>query len=239
MELPDIGARVRHPLFGDGIVREVSGSGSSAKITVEFSPSVGRKKLLAGVAKLSSAEGSAPVERSAAANVPAPKTTTWVEALDAALEIIRGKHVARERLQDDLHQAVHSVAFWSAVRERLRSFGFAPRVVDDISGNVSFSVDNALKIRIRIAHRELLNPDQRVLAQAILAVLQQRFLMNFQPPRVTTDFGIQLSLDEAHIVEIQDEEPGELSPRAPLRRPLREQPKGMIRNRPKGWNDAR
>lgn len=239
MELPDIGARVRHPLFGDGVVREVSGSGPSAKITVEFSPSVGRKKLLAGVAKLSSADGPAPEERSAAANVSAPKSTTWVEALDATLELIRGKHVARERLIDEMEQAVRTLPFWSAVREQLRSYGFAPRVMDDISGRVSFSIDSALKIRIRVEHRELLNPDQRVLAQAILAVLQQRFLMNFNPPRVKTDFGIQLSLDEAHIIEIQDEELGELSPRAPLRRPLREQPKGVIRNRPKGWNDAR
>jgi hypothetical protein len=238
MELPQTGARVLHPLFGEGIVRDVSGSGPGAKITVEFSPSVGRKKLLAGVAKLTLA-GESSGERTVAVNAPAPAATAWVEALDTTLEAPRGKLIPRERVREDLENCVHSHGFWSAVREHLRSCGFAPRVIDDISGQFSFCVDAGLKLRIRIRHRELLKPDQRVLAPAILAVLRQRYLSQFEPPRVTTDFGIHLSLDTQHVVELQDEDLGELSPRAPLRRPLREQPKGVIRSRPKGWNDAR
>src|SRR5882724_12789004 len=46
------GDNVVHSLFGPGVVRTVAGAGLDARVTVDFSSSVGQKKLLAGVANL-------------------------------------------------------------------------------------------------------------------------------------------------------------------------------------------
>src|SRR4051794_28065592 len=55
------GDKILHPMFGPGEVAAVSGSGADAKLTIDFAPSVGRKKLLAGVVNLKKADGDTPV----------------------------------------------------------------------------------------------------------------------------------------------------------------------------------
>ncbi|HWJ22415.1 MAG TPA: hypothetical protein VNS52_08695, partial [Gemmatimonadaceae bacterium] len=48
-----IGARVKHRMFGSGSIAEISGSGPSAKVRIDFDDeSVGRKTLVVGQAKL-------------------------------------------------------------------------------------------------------------------------------------------------------------------------------------------
>src|ERR1700759_910631 len=166
------GTRVSHPLFGAGVVRAVSGDGPTAKITVDFSPSVGSKKLLASVAKLKSPDAtddgdSDGGERPCSApprHFSGP--TYWVESLDARFEP-RGRGSPRDQLLQTLSETVRLDGFWSAVREKLRPPGFAPRVIDDINSHASFAArasGPAIEIRIRIQHAELLKPDQRVLA---------------------------------------------------------------------------
>jgi DNA helicase-2/ATP-dependent DNA helicase PcrA len=46
-----IGARVKHPAWGEGIVRDCSGDGEEAKVTVNF-PGIGLKRLAAKLANL-------------------------------------------------------------------------------------------------------------------------------------------------------------------------------------------
>ena len=48
-----VGSRVKHRKFGSGTIAEVSGSGPSAKVKVDFDDeSVGRKTLVVGQANL-------------------------------------------------------------------------------------------------------------------------------------------------------------------------------------------
>jgi DNA helicase-2/ATP-dependent DNA helicase PcrA len=48
-----VGARVKHRMFGSGSIAEISGSGPSAKVRIDFDDeSVGRKTLVVGQAKL-------------------------------------------------------------------------------------------------------------------------------------------------------------------------------------------
>jgi len=241
------GMRVMHPLFGGGVVRAVSGDGATAKITVDFSPSVGSKKLLAGVAKLRALDGAGDDDSGGEAPCSAPEAhfsgpTYWVEALDARFEPGRGRNVPHEQLIQTLNETVRLEGFWIAAREKLRPMGFAPRVIDDINEQASFVARTsgpALEIRIRVRHKELLKSEQRVIAGAALAVLRERFLKDFQEPRVSVDFGTQLHLDGAATIRFEDAEMGELPARDPKRTPIREQPKGVIRSRGRSWDDAR
>lgn len=241
------GMRVSHPLFGGGVVRAVSGDGPTAKITVDFSPSVGSKKLLAGVAKLRALDGDTDEDSGGERPCSAPAAhfsgpTYWVEALDARFEPARGRNVPREQLIQTLNETVRLEGFWSAVREKLRPLGFAPRVIDDINEQASFlarASGPALELRIRIRHKELLKTEQRVIAGAALAVLRERYLKDFQDPRVSLDFGTQLNLDAAGTIRFNEADLGELPARDPKRTPIREQPKGVIRSRGRSWDDAR
>jgi DNA helicase-2/ATP-dependent DNA helicase PcrA len=45
VEGPRIGARVRHPKFGLGIIRRIEGKGDNQKVIIQFQ-SIGMKKLL-------------------------------------------------------------------------------------------------------------------------------------------------------------------------------------------------
>lgn len=240
------GTRVSHPLFGAGVVRAVSGDGPSAKITVDFSPSVGSKKLLASVAKLTSLDGASDCDAGGERPCSAPPAhfsgpTYWVESLDARFEP-RGRSAPRGQLIQTLNETVRLESFWSAVREALRPMGFAPRVIDDINEKASFlarASGPAVEIRIRIRHSELLKPDQRILASAVLLTLKNRYLQDFNEPRVAQDFGTQLNLDQAHTIRFEEADLSELPARDPKRTPIREQPKGVIRNRGRSWDDAR
>ncbi len=46
------GMRVRHPVFGEGVILQLEGSGAQQQASVRFGPSVGVKRLLLSVAKL-------------------------------------------------------------------------------------------------------------------------------------------------------------------------------------------
>jgi DNA helicase-2/ATP-dependent DNA helicase PcrA len=48
-----VGARVKHRMFGSGTIAEISGTGPSAKVRIDFDDeSVGRKTLVVAQAKL-------------------------------------------------------------------------------------------------------------------------------------------------------------------------------------------
>jgi hypothetical protein len=244
--LPEAGVRVRHPLFGEGVVRAVSGSGRTATITVDFSPAVGTKKLLASLAKLSfdgSDNGLDEDDDDApktAASVPAQGV--WVETLVAQFDAPRGIRASpQSRLAEELLAEPRTEAFWFAVRERLRDAGFAPRVIDAVDGNVSLRVEGNLTIALQVRHAELLRPEQRVLAAVLLELLRARRLRGWNAPRVKADYGPGIPFDEARAIRIQSDEaaPEELPDRAPLRRPLRQAPKGTIFSAPRRPDDAR
>src|SRR6201986_4459270 len=123
------GLRVQHPLFGTGTIRAVTGSGNDAKLTIDFAPSVGQKKLLASVAKLKlldvEDEDGQPLPSAPAA--PA----AWYEILDAQFALRAGHRAPDDDVHARLRRDITQADFWAAVRERVRTLGHAPRVLDD------------------------------------------------------------------------------------------------------------
>jgi hypothetical protein len=224
------GSKVLHPLFGAGTVRAVSGSGPDAKITVDFGSAVGQKKLIASVANLKSTES---VDGEAAPAV----ANRWYEVYEGKADPRPGRRPVAERIHAALASAVRTPEFWATVRERLRAGGNVPRVLDDLSGNISVHFFSLLKARIVVRHSELVRPGDAVLARAIAATLTERYLSDFQPFSHTLNVGVQNALDEASLITIGDEPIENLPDRDPKRRPLPVTPKGVITSRPKRHDD--
>ncbi len=224
------GLRVIHPVFGAGTIRVVSGSGDQAKLTIDFSSSVGQKKLLAGVANLKILDPESSV--AAPQNIDA-----WFEILEAAFTL----RPNQRRPGDDVHARIQAdVArpdFLAAVRERVRAAGKAPRVLDDPAGHISVRSSGNLVLRVVVRHPELLRADDAALTYVIADVLAARQLQEFQRTPSRATISTTPSLDEDEIITPQDGTPDNLPDRAPLRRPIREQPKGQIRARPKSRDD--
>jgi len=224
------GTQVMHPLFGAGTVRGVSGSGPDAKITVDFGSAVGQKKLLASVANLKSLD-------SDDGDAPAVQTNAWFEVLEATTSPKPGRHPPRDKIHATLSAAVRQQDFWAAVRERLRTIGSAPRVLDDLNEKVSMSVNGLLSLRIVVRHSELIRPNDAVLARAIAETLGARYLGDFQALEIKVDVGVQHALDAVNLISISDENVTDLPDRDPKRRPLPVTPKGVITSRPKRRDD--
>jgi hypothetical protein len=231
------GLRVTHPLFGTGTVRAVTGSGDQAKITVDFAPSVGQKKLLAGVANLKIVDSDGSHSRSSSQPSPAIHHA-WFETLDATYRLRSGQRVASD---DDMDRRVREDAarpdFWALVRERARAAGRAPRVLDDLSGKVSITISGRLQLRIVVQHDELLRQADAFLAEAIAQTLAQRQLQEYERAAGTVAVTTEAELDDSNLLVFGSADIGELPDRAPLRRPIREAPKGQIRSRPRRRDD--
>ncbi|HYG75971.1 MAG TPA: hypothetical protein VEK08_13285 [Planctomycetota bacterium] len=221
------GDKVHHPLFGAGTIRAISGSGPDAKITIDFSASVGQKKLLASVANL----------RSAGADTPLAPAAAWFEILDAQLDPRSGRRPLRDKIVDGILHALRQTEFWIAVRERVRTRGSAPRVLDDISGKLACSLTGLLHMKLTIKHAELIRPTEAVLSQSIFDELASRFLADFALPRVSPKIETNIEWDEDQAIVIDDAPPENLPDRDPRRRPVRVTPKGVIKSRPKRRDD--
>ena len=221
------GSKVFHALFGTGTVRAVSGSGPSAKITVNFGAAVGDKTLLAAAAPLQpAAEGSTAEQH-------------WCEVLTVECSLRRGSPLpAPNTVRDAIHARASNPAFWVTVREALRAGqGSAPRVLDAPSGCVSLSVRERYAFEIRIKHAEPLRPAQLVLARAIFEVLLQQGLKDFERFGFRTELVPGGALVETDIIAVNDEGLPQLADRAPRRRPLPVRPKGVIPNMPRRRDD--
>jgi len=232
MQTYEPGMKVLHPLFGAGTIRAISGSGPDAKITVEFSGSVGQKKLLASVANLTIAGANVESSRNSA---PAA-TGNWYEILEASGALPR--HIrAAEGLADDVNAALGDPQFWIPVRERLRQRGMVPKVLDDISGNVACAVTGTVTVKIVIRHAELVRPQDAALAQAIFDELCSRELRDIVNWRTTVRVDVTHGMPDEGVIDLQDSELGPLPDRAPRGRPRPVAPKGVIRPRVRRRDD--
>ena len=228
------GSRVTHKIFGTGTVRHISGSGPSAKITVDFSANVGQKKLIASVANLVCLDPAD--DESVIPRQQPPPVSHWYEVLEADGSLIPGRRPPADKLHAALRQSIRQPEFWVAVREQLRPRGIVPRVVDEPNGRISLTVSGMIQLRIVVQHAELVRESDAVLARALFELLQQRHLIDFQNFQIATDVRTDAVLDEPAI-EIGEPDPGELPDRAPRRRALPVTPKGVIQSRPKRDSD--
>lgn len=226
------GLRVIHPVFGAGTIRAVSGSGDQAKLTIDFSSSVGQKKLLAGVAKLKLLDG-----ESTATPQNFSASSAWFEILEAQFTLRPNQRRPGDDVHDRIHADVARADFWALVRDRMRAAGKAPRVLDDISGQLSVHSSGNLVLRIVVQHPDMIRSEETALASTLADVIASRQLQEFQRAPSRATISTTPSLDEEHIVTLDDQTPENLPDRAPQRRPIREQPKGQIRSRPKSRDD--
>lgn len=227
------GLRIAHPLFGIGTIRAVAGSGPETKLTIDFAPSVGQKKLLASVANLKLLEAG---DATASAPAVAP-SNAWFEILEAEFALRPGQRQPADDVHHRIQADVSRSDFWVTVRERVRAAGKAPRVLDDLDGHVSVRSSGNLILRVIVKHGELVRADDAVLGQAIATVLIARQLQEYHAVNSRVSISIVAALDDDYVVTVQEAELGELPDRAPKRRPVREQPKGQIRARPKRRDD--
>jgi hypothetical protein len=223
------GMKVLHSLFGAGTVRAVSGSGGDAKITVDFSGAVGQKKLLASVANLT------PLDASESGALVQP--STWYETLLLNCSPKPGRRPVQDKLHEAIKTEILQNDFWVAVRERLRAKGLAPRVLDDISEQISLGISGLLQLDIRIKHKEMIRPADLYLARAIFEVISHRLMIDFDAPQINPRIGVNGELDDANIINLDQEDLTDLPDRSPKRRPLPVTPKGVIKSRPKGRED--
>lgn len=230
MELKS-GMRVVHPLFGNGTVRAVNGSGGDARITVDFAGNVGQKKLVAGVANLQ-------VLQAGPDAAPLPMATSaWYETLDAACQPRPGRRPIIEKIIAALRDEVSRQEFWIQLRELLRRSGSTPRVLDDPHDRIALSVSGALQVRIVAKHPELVRHTDAVLCRTIFDLLAERCLIDFEVKHRNVTVAVSGELPESDIVNVSDSQPESLPDRAPLRRPKPVQPKGTIRSRGKRSDD--
>jgi hypothetical protein len=223
------GDTVLHALFGNGVVASVAGSGPDARITVDFAPSVGRKKLLASVANLQPAGSDSLVASSSSSG--------WFEVLETTLLPRRGRRVDSIRTAEAVRAEISKPEFWIAVRERLRSRGLIPKVIDDPNGVVSVSTDRLICIDVRVKHDSMHDLRTPVAARAIFDELFDRALRDFEAPSFVARTGIQFPLAEEYLVYIDEAPIGDLPDRDSRMRPKRVTPKGVITSFPKRRDD--
>jgi hypothetical protein len=227
------GTHVTHKLFGSGVVRNVSGSGPSAKITVDFAANVGQKKLIASVANLVKADTA---EDAPPSSLP-PPVSHWFETLDVTATLAPGRKHFEDPIHATLRNGVGQPEFWLAVREKLRARGIVPRVLDEPNGRISLGLSGLLRMRLVVQHSELVRHADAVLARAIFDVLAERHLTDFRDFRFSIDVRTDGELVDADLVEIGNSDSGPLPDRSPLRRALPVTPKGVIKSRPKRRDD--
>ena len=224
------GDKVKHALFGRGVVRSVTGAGNDARLTVDFSPTVGPKKLLEGMANL--APGTVQV-----APIPDPAgSEAWFDSFHAACQPRRRERYEPNELHARIRAEVRRPDFWIEVRDRLRDRGLAPRVLDHPSGRVSVTPTGMLTLRIRVRHHSMDEATNTPAGGAIFDTLCARLLRDFEGFVMQTETGLEFPLVEEDIVTIDDSEPGELPARAP-KRLKRVAAKGVIRAVPRRRDD--
>ncbi|MEI6231897.1 MAG: hypothetical protein WCT04_02510 [Planctomycetota bacterium] len=224
------GDTVLHALFGNGVVAAIAGSGPDARITVDFAPSVGRKKLLASVAHLEPADSNP-------SSSSGPAASAWFEVLEATLRPRRGRRVDGIHTGDLILTETGKPEFWIAVRERLRSRGQIPKVIDDPNGRVSVSSTGLMTLDVRVQHDSMNDARSAVAARAIFDELFERVLRDFEAPSFVSRSGIQYPLAEEDLVYIEEAELGNLPERSSRMRPKRVTPKGVITSLPKRRDD--
>lgn len=223
------GDKVKHALFGRGVVRSVSGAGMDTRITVDFSPGVGSKKLLAGVANL--IPGTAQFS-------PIPDNPdAWFDSFHAACQPRHRERVNAADLHARVRAEVRRPDFWIEVRERLRARGLAPKVLDGPSGRISVSVSGMLTLRIRVRHDCIDDARSAPAGGAIFDALCARLLRDFEGFVMQKECGIEFPLIEEDVVDIEAPDLGELPSRTPLRRPKPVAAKGTIRATPRRRDD--
>ena len=238
------GMRVVHPVFGAGVVRAVSGSGETARVTVDFARKIGIKKLVAGPAKLRSMENETEEQEEArliwgAAKMPAQDQTpdtAWYECLVAGCQPKPRRYPPKEKLYEVIREGVTRHEFWTAIRDRMRNAGKAPKVLDHPSGNVSVSISGLLNTRVVVRHDELIQECDAILARAIFETIASLYLGDFDTFTFKSAFGIELALDEKELVVLRDEDLENLH-RAPRRKPLPVRAPGTITNMPRRRDD--
>ncbi len=213
------GMRVSHPSFGTGTIRAVAGSGSDARLTIDFGGGIGQKKLVAGLAHLQSDDTSASAQ---AANA-------WHERVN--LEFKAG---GRMPTADELRTELSRQDFWIEVRDRMRTAGLAPKVLDVLSGNVALRSAQARKFMLIVRHGEFLPPEQRLLGKVVAELLAARCGC---VAALSEDFQVNGAWPDTDAITLADSSADNLPDRAPLHRPKRVQPKGVIRSLPKRRDD--
>lgn len=220
-----------HSVFGMGTVRAISGSGPDARVTVDFGGSVGQKKLLAGMANLRLAEGDTPQAIAPGAAV----RTYWYEIYETQIIVKPGHRPFIDNTTELLYRSLAASNFWAAVRVRLRETGKVPQALDDLDGRVyariARSAPKQIKIALMIKHDHLMRPEDVVLAHAAVEQLGGWHLGDYHTLPPYANYQVTPTLDESCLIEMQENDPGPLPDRTPTRRPIREQPKGVIRNR--------
>lgn len=215
------GDKVVHSLFGPGVVRTVAGAGQDARITVDFSSSVGQKKLIAGVAHL----------QRFAADVPAASEprAVWYDFFTSTCRPRAGRRHDESDLHARIRAEVRRPDFWIEVRERMRGRGLTPKVVDEPSGRISVSCDGLLTLRIRVQHDSIDDARTAPAGGAIFDALCARLLTDFEGFTMQKEFGTQFPLVAEDLVSVEETDLGELPNRDPLHRPKRVMPRGYIR----------
>ena len=224
------GDKVVHSQFGIGVVAAIAGTGPDARITVDFASSIGRKKLIAALANLQKAEAAGYSTSSSAASA-------WFEVLEAALRPRRGRRVDTHQTGEQIRTESAKPEFWIAVRERLRSRGQIPKVIDDPNGAVSISSNGLLTVDVRVKHDTMNDARAAVAARAIFDELFERVLRDFEAPEFVQRSGIQYPLAEEDLVFIDEADLGGLPARESKMRPKRVTPKGVITSIPKRRDD--
>lgn len=223
------GDKVVHAMFGHGVVADVAGSGSDARVTVDFASSVGRKKLLASVANLQKPD----TDLSAASS----GSNAWFEELLVSLKPRPGRRIDRDKIYDQVSAEVRRADFWIVVRERMRVRGTMPKVIDDPNGCVSVTPRSMLEILVRIRHESMNDARDGGASRAIFDELVSRILRDFEAPHYTNKSGINFPLIEEDLVFIEESDVGDLPARDSKMRPKRVQPKGVITSFPKRRDD--
>src|SRR5579862_154420 len=214
------GDKVVHALFGPGVVRTVAGAGLDARIVVDFSSSVGQKKLVAGVAHLQLLNSDSASSNSSA---------VWFDSFTSTCRPRAGRHHRESELHPRIRAEVRRPDFWIEVRERMRGRGLTPKVVDAPNGRISVSCDGLLTLNIRVQHDSIDDARTAPAGGAIFDSLCARLLVDFEGFTMQKEFGMQFPLIADDIVTVEEPEVGDLPNRSPLRRPKRVMPRGYIR----------
>ena len=166
------GDKVVHSLFGPGVVRTVAGAGFDARITVDFSSSVGQKKLVAGMANLQRLNS----DSHSASDLAA----VWFDSFTSTCRPRAGRRHDESELYPRIRAEVRRPDFWIEVRERMRGRGLTPKVVDDPSGRVSVTCDGLLTLNIRVQHDSIDDARTAPASGAIFDALCARLLTDFE-----------------------------------------------------------
>ncbi len=222
------GDKVIHAMFGRGVVAAIAGSGPDARVTVDFAPSIGRKKLLASVANLQKVDADLS---------SASASDAWFEELQVSAKPRIPRCVESNRICNEIRAELARPVFWIAVRERLRARGQAPKAIDDPNNSAYVSSSGLLNLSLVVRHDALADARDGVASRAIFDELAVHVLREFEAFSFTAKTSIQCPLDEEDRVILNETKLGEFPARESRMRPKRVQPKGVITSLPRRRDD--